>query len=207
MELSKKELEIILSAVRDFNKPKPELEQYATPSDIAAVLLWTAFMDKNIKDKKVADLGCGTGILSVGSSILGAKSVIGYDVDKDALGISKENVAWINESKVELGEIKFEESDIKDVKGEFDTVVMNPPFGVQKEHADKAFLEKAFEIAKVIYSIHKSGSDQFLTSLSKSNGFALQKIGEGSLNLKATMPFHEKEKYPVNVSLWKFYKE
>ena len=45
---NKKSLEILLSSARGFEKPLPELEQYETPSDIAADLLWNAFMDGNI---------------------------------------------------------------------------------------------------------------------------------------------------------------
>ena len=82
---SKKDLEIILSTIKGFEEPKPELEQYITPSDIAAELLWTANMDGNIVGKIVFELGCGTGIFSFGAALLGAKTVIGYDTDEKAL--------------------------------------------------------------------------------------------------------------------------
>jgi putative methylase len=38
--------------------------------------------------------------------------------------------------------------------GRFDTVLQNPPFGVQKRAADRKFLEKALEIGEMVYSLH-----------------------------------------------------
>jgi len=204
---NKKALEIILSAVRGFEKPIPELEQYVTPSDIAAELLWTAFMDGNIEKKKVFDLGCGTGILGIGASILGAKSVSGFDVDKNALKIADANLKVIKESKVPLANMKFVDIDIRYIEERCDTVVMNPPFGVQTEHADRVFLEKAFGIAKAVYSLHKGGSDKFLLSFANATNWSAVKLGESRFVIKKSMEFHEKAKYPVVVELWKFIKK
>ena len=39
----------------------------------------------DIEDKHIADLGCGCGVLSIGSVMLGAGAVTGFDVDQDAL--------------------------------------------------------------------------------------------------------------------------
>ena len=39
----------------------------------------------DIEDKHVADLGCGCGVLSIGSVMLGAGVVTGFDIDQDAL--------------------------------------------------------------------------------------------------------------------------
>ncbi|MDD5181661.1 MAG: METTL5 family protein [Candidatus Nanoarchaeia archaeon] len=207
---NKKALEIILSAVRGFEKPIPELEQYVTPSDIAAELLWTAFMDGNIEKKKVFDLGCGTGILTIGAALLGAKSVTGFDIDrtafKNAFELAEKNARILRETNILAENIKFVEIDVKHVEEKCDTVVMNPPFGVQTEHADRLFLEKAFGIANVIYSIHKGGSDKFLLSFAKDKNWSAVKLGEFRFVIKKSMDFHEKAKYPVEVELWKFLK-
>jgi putative methylase len=204
---NKKALEIILSAVRGFEKPVPELEQYITPSDIAAELLWTAFMDGNIEKKKVFDLGCGTGILGFGASMLGAKSVSGFDIDKNALKIAEINLSVLKESKIPLSKINFVDIDVRHIDDRCDTVVMNPPFGVQTEHADRLFLEKAFGIAKAVYSIHKGESDKFLLSFAKDKNWDAVKLGESRFVIKKSMEFHEKAKYPVVVELWKFLKK
>lgn len=42
-------------------------------------------MPRYIKNKNVIDIGCGSGILALAASALGAKTVVGIDIDKDAL--------------------------------------------------------------------------------------------------------------------------
>lgn len=83
-----KKLEEYLQGVDGFNKPKILLEQYETPSHIASNMLYsiqTKFDD--IENKLVADLGCGCGMLSIGSFLLGATHTIGFDIDLDALEV------------------------------------------------------------------------------------------------------------------------
>lgn len=44
----------------------------------------------DIDGKMVADLGCGCGVLGIGSSMLGG-CVVGFDIDDDALDIARGN--------------------------------------------------------------------------------------------------------------------
>lgn len=44
------------------------------------------------KEDTVLDIGCGSGILSIAAAKLGAKKVIGVDLDEMAVGVAKENV-------------------------------------------------------------------------------------------------------------------
>ena len=203
---SKKDLEIILSTIKGFQEPKPELEQYTTPSDISAELLWTAFMDGNIKDKVVADFGTGTGIFSFGAALLGAKFVYSYEIDLDALEIAKKNLKIIKKTQIPVCEIKFVKKEVEKVFKKADTVIMNPPFGVQVESADRPFLETAFKISNVVYSMHKADTDKFIRRFAEDHGFLAQNLGERELPLKATMEFHKKAKYPVKIAFWKFTK-
>lgn len=62
-----KKLEIALESINKFEKPNLYFEQYQTPSSIAAALCHMAYIDGNIINKNIADLGCGTGILSIAS--------------------------------------------------------------------------------------------------------------------------------------------
>ena len=43
---------------------------------------------------------------------------------------------------------------ISEVHGEYDTVIMNPPFGSVIKHDDMPFIIKALEIGTHIYSIY-----------------------------------------------------
>ncbi|MDD4698970.1 MAG: 50S ribosomal protein L11 methyltransferase [Oscillospiraceae bacterium] len=47
-------------------------------------------------NKEMLDIGCGSGILSIAGALLGAKSVVGVDIDKTAIKVSREN-AEIND--------------------------------------------------------------------------------------------------------------
>lgn len=83
-------LEEYLQGVDGFEKPKIALEQYVTPAHIASVMLYTIQTKyDDIENKMVADLGCGAGMLSIGSFLLGAQHTIGFDIDDDALQVNR----------------------------------------------------------------------------------------------------------------------
>jgi len=74
-----KTLQHALEDIETFENPKIELEQYTTSSHIAACILHTAqFVYNDINGKCVADLGCGSGVLSIGAALLGAQYCAGY---------------------------------------------------------------------------------------------------------------------------------
>ena len=89
-EMKQRKLEMLLEEVEDFSDPELELEQYQTPSPLAAEILHFAYMQGDLDDS-VQDLGCGTGILAIGAKLLGARKVVGYDTDPKALEIAKIN--------------------------------------------------------------------------------------------------------------------
>lgn len=192
--MNKKKLAVELSKLHKFHLVKPELEQYATDSELAAHILWNAFMNGDIENKIVADLGCGNGIFGIGALLLGAKLVYFVDVDKEALAVAIKNCKFEN--------VHFRNVDILEFDEKVDTVVMNPPFGVQKEHADRDFLEKAMEISESVYSIHKIESRSFIQKLSKEHGFNVISVEKTKMILKKTMKFHKSEKYSTDVGIW-----
>ena len=148
----KLELEMLLSQIEPHPSPKPSLEQYTIPADIAATMLHiAAYNYGDIVGKTVLDLGCGTGRLALGAAFLGAKQVVGIDIDKDAIKMAFENSVRTNLKE----KVQWITGDIDAIHGNFDTVLQNPPFGVQRRKADRKFLEKALETGKIIYSLHK----------------------------------------------------
>jgi putative methylase len=148
----KLELERLLSQVSPHPSPKPNLEQYTIPTDVAATMLHlAAYSYSSIIGKTVLDLGCGTGRIALGAAFLGAKQVVGIDIDKEAVKVAFENSARTNLKE----KVQWIIGDIDAIHGDFDTVLQNPPFGVQKRRADRRFLEKALESGKMVYSFHK----------------------------------------------------
>jgi len=156
----KRDLEIALSKIEPHPSPKAYLEQYTITPEVAAEMLYiAAYTYDDIIDKTIADLGCGTGRLAIGAALLGAKEIVGIDIDKVVA-----KTAFENAEKLDINEkTQWVTADINSIRGTFDTVLQNPPFGVQRRKADRAFLEKALEIGRHVYSLHKSieGSRKF----------------------------------------------
>jgi len=149
----KLDLELFLSQIKPHPTPKPDLEQYNIPEDVAATMLYlAAYTYDNIIGKRVLDLGCGSGRLALGAAHLGAEHVVGVDIDREAVKQAVKNSIATNLKR----KADWITGDIDVIHGNFDTVLQNPPFGVQKRGADRKFLEKALEVSKVIYSLHKS---------------------------------------------------
>lgn len=69
-------------------------------------------------DDEVLDYGCGTGILAIAAKLLGAKRVLGTDIDPQAVDAARDN-ARMNEAQAEF----FLPNDMPE--GEFDIVVAN----------------------------------------------------------------------------------
>jgi putative methylase len=149
--IRKIDLERFLSEIKPNPSPKASLEQYTISERVAAELLYlSAYTNGDIVGKNVLDLGCGTGRLALGAVFLGAKTVLGVDVDKAAVTIASEHACDTG-----LGAYtSWVVGDIAMVTGQFDTVLQNPPFGVQTRGADRKFLEKALEVGCSIYSLH-----------------------------------------------------
>lgn len=88
----------------------------------ATTRLCLTLLEQYAKDAKMVDIGCGSGILGIGAALLGAKSVIGVDIDSVAVRIANEN-AQIN--KVE-NIARFIEGDLADkISGKYDLICAN----------------------------------------------------------------------------------
>lgn len=149
----KLDLEKAISEIAPYPSPKAYLEQYTITAEAAAEILFMAtYIYDDITHKKVLDLGCGTGRLAIGAALLGAKEIVGVDIDKIAirqaimsakgLGI-RQRVNWII-------------ADIEAIRGSFDTVLQNPPFGVQRRGADTGFLKKLLRAVDVFIRCTKA---------------------------------------------------
>lgn len=204
--LNKKQLEIILSQLKENINPKAELEQYTIPGRLAAEIINIAHLSGDVSGKKILDLGCGTGRLTIGSVLMGAKKVIGMDIDIEVLEIAKENVKITEEltnQKIK-NKISFVKKDISELEIRVDTVIQNPPFGIQTVHADRLFLKRALECGKKIYSLHRSyeKTRKFLRSFIEQNGGKVEKIIRFKFRIPYMFKFHKKSSVKYDVDLF-----
>lgn len=102
---------------------------------------------------RVLDVGCGTGILSIAAARLGAKSVLGIDLDYDIIEVADANV----EANGVADQVSLRTEDVYDLTVRFDITVANivigdltPLMPAVVERADTAvvisgFLDDQFE--------------------------------------------------------------
>ncbi|MDO8661448.1 MAG: METTL5 family protein [Candidatus Woesearchaeota archaeon] len=196
---SKGQLAIILSKIKGFNEAKVSLEQYQTDSEVAASVLWNAFLSGDLQNKKIVDLGSGTGILGLGTMLLGASELVFVEIDKTASETCKNNFSALKSECSGDFLASFRTEDVSDTTGVFDVAIMNPPFGTKKEHADRVFLQKAIELAPVVYSFHKASTFGFVQAFAKDNGFKITHHWQFLFPLKQTMKHHTKKIQRINV--------
>jgi putative methylase len=192
-------LEMTLQRLAGFPRPRAALEQYQTPAPLAARLLYHALMKGDIDGKRVCDLGCGTGVLAIGASLLGAASVTGIEIDKNALEVARKN-ATLLEADVEFIRADVKDRSLSEKAGDWDTVVMNPPFGAQKSHADRPFIDLALTLAPVTYGIFNAGSVPFVKTYTEGRGEIAERVG-GSFPIKRTFAFHTRDVQEIEVEV------
>ncbi len=193
--MRKKDLEIRLQSVRNFEDPDPALEQYMTPATMAADILFEAYRSGDVEGMKVLDLGCGTGMFSIGAWMLGAGMVRGYDISDSALSVARRNASDMG------ADVEFLKSRIEDVDEGADTVFMNPPFGCQNRNADRPFLKKAMEISECVYSIHMADTVDFVREFCETEGRPVVSSKIYKYEIPHTFSFHTKTKKTVDVAV------
>lgn len=152
MEMKLKQVEQFLQQVDDFESPKIKYEQYATNAHLAgkiriimgimthflAHMIYTAANSfEDIREKSVADFGCGCGMLSIAATLMGAEKVYSIDIDPDALAICKRNLEDLGiidlVSEDEECSVETRNSVDSGVEDDDEEELLNDEFG----HSDK----------------------------------------------------------------------
>ena len=211
-----KHIESDLEGLLSFSNPDIKLEQYQTPPRFAAEVIHLINTTDSIANKTILDLGCGCGILGFGCARLSAARVIGVDIDDSAIAIAMENRDNVG---LEEDTISFLPKDVlslvKDdfisVSG-FDMVIMNPPFGTKKHtNMDTEFVLKGLELAKVVYSIHKSSTRahwaRAITQWNERRDWDIDMrvcLADKVFKLPRTYKFHKHQEQEIFVDLIRF---
>ena len=199
-----RDLEITLESLQKLEEYSMPLEQYPTPAPIAASVLYAAEMEhKDITNRTVCDLGCGNGVLAIGAALLGARRVIGIDVQSKALKASQMNSRMLGIDDI----VDWVLGDVPSLQlcCPIDTVVSNPPFGVKNRGADLRFLKTAISIADVIYSMHLSSEKNraFLSKEIESLGATVTQLETFQFPIGRLFEHHKKTKHLVDVDLYR----
>ena len=190
-------MEIQLEKLKTLQTPRLELEQYPVSARVAAELLYMAGFERNDLHGATVDLGTGTGRLAVGAALMGSRKVVGVDLDERAIFLAREN-------GVAAGvQVEWVVSDIGDVEGVYDAVVMNPPYGTRTPHLDVQFLDRAFQLAPIVYSIHKSSTRDYLKQAVTRRNREIDEIRGMDLDIPHLFPFHQKKRKNVKVDLYR----
>ncbi|MHA1200989.1 MAG: METTL5 family protein [Candidatus Heimdallarchaeaceae archaeon] len=195
--MKQKDLEIQLTQFKNFKEPKIQLEQYQTPPRLVAMITWRALQLGDIKDKVVADFCSGTGLFAIAAKILGAKRVYAIEIDPEALKVAKENV-----ENADL-EIEFIEKDVREISMNFDTVLMNSPFGVKGTVKDQEFLRVALSVSKVSYSLHlfQEKNVEFLRKFVLKNNKIIDEMIKAEFEIPKIYRFHKKRYHVIEVAI------
>ena len=201
---SKRALELRLSEVAGFDDPRADLEQYATPADVAAHLIHLADLQGDLAGT-VLDLGAGTGMLALGAALGGAGRVVALERDPEALAVARGNERRLDPStRVEWLLADATRPPLRDPPGPV-AVLMNPPFGAQRGnvHADRRFLEAVAGIADVSYSIHNAGSREFVEAFAADHGGTVTHAFRATFELPHQFDFHGRERATVDAEVFR----
>jgi putative methylase len=192
---SKRHLEIELAKLETLETPDLKLEQYPVSPEAAAELLYMAGFEHDDLKGRVIDLGTGTGRLAIGAALMGSEHVVGVDVDPRELALARLNAETAGV------DVEWVESTIDKVSGSYDTVIMNPPYGTRTVHADTRFLDRAFQIAPVTYSIHKSSTREFLVNYVQGSNRRVDEARSLKMKIPHLFKFHTRKWSSVEVDL------
>ena len=98
-------------------------QAFGTGTHETTRMIVSTLLNIDLKGKRVLDCGCGTGILGIAASKLGASEVVGYDIDEwsSENAIHNAELNGVGNMKVMLGDA----SVLKSVEGKFDVVLAN----------------------------------------------------------------------------------
>lgn len=98
-------------------------QAFGTGTHETTRMIVSSLLNIDLKGKRVLDCGCGTGILGIAASKLGASEVVGYDIDEwsSENAIHNAELNGVGNMKVMLGDA----SVLKSVEGKFDVVLAN----------------------------------------------------------------------------------
>jgi len=134
--------------------------------------------------ESILDLGCGSGILSILSYLIGIQKVVGLDNDDDAVRISKEN-AVLNDIAEKIDFHNLNLFELEKPIGIFNCIVANIQANILISNADKIIDHSLNESTIILSGILSRETEQVLDVFMQKgnyshNDFQIKKMGEWS---------------------------
>lgn len=98
-------------------------QAFGTGNHQTTRMMISMLLQLRLSEKRVLDCGCGTGILSIAASKLGASKVIGYDIDEWSVNNTLHNATMNNVTNLEV--FHGNAQVLSHVSGLFDVVLAN----------------------------------------------------------------------------------
>ena len=194
-------LAMILSNLEPHPCNDVDLEQYSTDGDLASRLLFDIVSFGDIDDGTlVGDLGAGNGILGIAALKIGAKRAIFVETDIEACHTIERNL--INSGIQDSGEIINEHIVSGTNLTKVDLIICNPPWGRQKEKADRPFLNMILQNASVTHLLHSSKATH-IRPFFESKGWIVEMYGEAEFALPAQYSHHRRQRDKTKVGFWR----
>lgn len=148
-----------------WNKKKPINRQIVIEPGMAfgtgrheSTKIMIKIMDSvEFSEKKVLDIGCGSGILSLNAHLLGARRIYAVDNDMDATINAKKNV-FLNQANT----INVVCANLEDIKGTYDIVLANIDIKTFAEHSERIVALVKEDGLLIISGILRKNRDQLL---------------------------------------------
>ena len=206
-----RQLAIALSKLAPHPRSNVELEQYSLEGELAARWLMDIIEFGDLTEGcMVADLGCGNGIMAVGALLLGAGKTLAIEADEEALCVAKSNLKdegfWqvgvpihatigVDDLDAILEAERYSLSDV-------DLVISNPPWGRQKQHADRPFFQAIINCGATAHLLHSANATHIEPFFSAA-GWNAEKYGTADFALPANYEHHTSQRNKTQVAFWR----
>ena len=123
-------------------------QAFGTGTHETTQMIVSLLLNQDLKEKRVLDCGCGTGILGIVAAKCGAKEVVSYDIDEWSVRNAEHN-AELN--GVELDVLEGDRRVLSHVSGVFDVILANINRNIILEDIDE-FVSVMTTDSKIILS-------------------------------------------------------
>ncbi len=161
------------------------VQAFGTGTHQTTRLVIATMLEMNLHQKRVLDCGCGTGILSIAAAKMGAKDIVGYDIDEWSVENTKHNAELNQVDNITV--YHGDSSILNHVSGLFDLVVANINRNILL-HDMHVFTSVMTSDATLILSGFYEDDIPMITEMTESRGLRL--AGEKKEEKWACLVFH-----------------